>query len=201
MLEAAVQGFLTGLFLSTFIGPIFFQVVNLGINSTLRAVAYMALGTFFSDILTVLLIYLVAAQLATRAINLDYLYIAGGLILVTIGLAGFFKTPKKEQQENLTHRSLMKIFMRGFLINSTNPNVFFFWFGAVMVAVKSYNNNAAFVLLHFSTALFVVLSTDFLKGYAASLLKPYITDKVMLWLSRFSGIVLIYFGLKLMFFH
>lgn len=201
MLEAAVQGFLTGLFLSTFIGPIFFQVVNLGINSTLRAVAYMALGTFFSDILTVLLIYLVAAQLATRAINLDYLYIAGGLILVTIGLAGFFKTTKKEQQENLTHRSLMKIFMRGFLINSTNPNVFFFWFGAVMVAVKSYNNNAAFVLLHFSTALFVVLSTDFLKGYAASLLKPYITDKVMLWLSRFSGIVLIYFGLKLMFFH
>lgn len=201
MLEAALQGFLTGLVLSTFIGPIFFQVVNLGLNSTLRAVAYMALGTFVSDVLTVLLIYLVAAQLATRAINLNFLYIAGGLVLVVIGLAGIIKKPKKEQQEVLTHKSLMKIFMRGFLINSTNPNVFFFWFGAIMVAVKTYNNQAQYVLTHFAVALLMTLITDFSKGYAASLLKPYITDRIMLNLSRVSGIILIYFGVKLMVFH
>lgn len=201
MLEAAVQGLITGLFLSTFIGPIFFQVVNLGINSTLRAVAYMALGTFVSDILTVFLIYTVATQLADTAINLDYLYIAGGLVLILIGLTSLVKKPRKTEQENLTRRSLMKIFIRGFLINSTNPNVFFFWFGAVMLAVKTYNNHAAYVLTHFSVALFIVLSTDFLKGYVASLIKPYITETVMLWLSRFSGLVIIYFGVKLMFFH
>ncbi|MBK8658267.1 MAG: hypothetical protein IPN22_05185 [Bacteroidetes bacterium] len=72
------------------------------------------------------------------------------------------------------------------LINATNPNVFFFWFGAVMVAVHQYHNQAPLVLTHFVSALTVVFTTDFLKGYAASLLRPYIKPNTLTYLSRVS---------------
>ena len=201
MFEAVWQGLLTGLFLSTFTGPIFFMLLNLGINSTVRAVAYLALGTFASDILTVFLLYLVAGKVAGNTVNLNYLYIAGGLVLIAIGLNTIFGKLPKQTNEGQGHSGYGKVFLKGFIINSTNPNVFFFWFGAVMVAVKTYHNNTAQVLTHFGVALSIVLSTDFLKGYAASLLKPYITENLMFILSRISGVVIIYFGIKLMFFH
>ncbi len=201
MFEAVWQGLLTGLFLSTFTGPIFFMLLNLGINSTVRAVAYLALGTFVSDMLTVFLLYLAAGKFAEGAVNLHYLYIAGGLVLIAIGLNTLFGKLPKHTNEGQGHTGYRKVFMKGFMINSTNPNVFFFWFGAVMLAVKTYHNNTAQVLTHFGVALSIVFSTDFLKGYAASLLKPYITENLMFILSRFSGLVIIFFGVKLMLFH
>jgi len=201
MKEAIVQGILTGLVLSTFMGPIFFMLIDLGINSSIRAVAYLAFGTFISDLFTVLMIYFVAGKLISSTTHLDYLYIIGGLVLTSIGLLHLFRKPKQTLKQEINKKNLLKIFVRGFLINSSNPNVFFFWFGAIMVAVQHYGNSTSLVLTHFISALAVVLTTDFAKGYSASLLKPHINDKILAWLGKASGIILIYFGVKLMFFH
>ena len=65
MLESILQGILTGLVLATFIGPIFFAVVDLGLKGNLKGAAYIALGTFASDILSVLLIYFFAKNILT----------------------------------------------------------------------------------------------------------------------------------------
>jgi threonine/homoserine/homoserine lactone efflux protein len=200
MVEAIWQGLLTGLVLATFVGPIFFAVVDLGLKGNTKGAAYLAFGTFISDILTVLLIYAVATNVNRNSPVLKGMYIAGGLVLVVLGAQNLLKAAKEEHLQ-LQKKSNWSLFLKGFLINSTNPNVFFFWFGAVMVAVHRYKNEATLVLTHFFTALLIVFSTDFLKGYGASLLRPYICPNTLTYLSRISGIILIYFGLKLMFFH
>ena len=201
MQEAVLQGIFTGLVLSTFLGPIFFMLIDLGVNSTLKAVAYLAFGCFISDILIVLFIHLIAGKLIQQNINLDMLYLVGGLVLVIFGAVNILKKARAGGIHYPNQRGLFKLFAKAFLINTTNPNVFFFWFGAVMVAVKTYHNQAPLVLSHFVSALIIVFTTDFLKGYSASLLKKFITINRMKVLNIVSGIILIYFGFKLMFFH
>ncbi len=201
MVEAIGQGILTGLVLATFIGPIFFAVVDLGLKGNVKGAAYIALGTFVSDVLWVLFIYLVAKQIAKDSMLMQAMYVAGGLVLVVLGLQNLLQAKVDEIHTAMHQKDRWSLFMKGFLINATNPNVFFFWFGAVMVAVHKYNNQAALVIMHFVSALAVVFSTDFLKGYAASLLRPYIKPDILTCLSRVSGIILIYFGVKLMLFH
>jgi len=201
MLEAIGQGILTGLVLATFIGPIFFAVVDLGLKGNLKGAAYIAFGTFISDILTVLFIYFVAKNVHHDSPVLQGMYIVGGLILVVLGLQSVLKSKITESHMEMNQDKPWTFFTKRFLINSLNPNVFFFWFGAVMVAVNTYHNQASFILLHFFCALLVVFSTDFLKGYAASLLRHHIQGNILLYLSKLSGLILVYFGLKLMFFH
>ncbi len=132
---------------------------------------------------------------------LQGMYIVGGLILVVLGLQNVVKSKIVESHLDMHHNKPWAFFTKGFLINSMNPNVFFFWFGAVMVAVNTYQNQASFILLHFFCALVVVFSTDFLKGYLASLLRHHIQGNILLYLSKLSGLFLVYFGLKLIFFH
>lgn len=201
MLEAVWQGLLTGLVLATFIGPIFFAVVDLGLKGHTKGAAYIAFGTFISDILWVLLIYSLSRFIDKDSTLLKAMYIGGGLVLVFLGLQNLLKTKATEVHQQLNQKDLWGLWLKGFLINSTNPNVGFFWFGAVMVAVNKYQQQSSLVLVHFFSALVVVFSTDFLKGYAASLLRPYIKGNVLLYLGRLSGLILIYFGAKLIFFH
>lgn len=201
MFEAVWQGIVTGLVLATMIGPIFFAVVDLGLRGNTKGAAYIAFGCFVSDILWVLFIYLLAKQADRNSTVLQAMYIAGGLVLLAMGLQNLLKAKVEEVHPETERKNQWDLFVKGFLINSTNPNVFFFWFGAVMVAVKQYANQPPLVLTHFFSALLVVFSTDFLKGYAASFLRPYITQNALTNLSRLSGIILIGFGLKLMILH
>jgi threonine/homoserine/homoserine lactone efflux protein len=201
MIQAVWQGILTGLVLATFTGPIFFAIVELGLRDHVKGAAYLAFGTFVSDISTIVLIYLLARNVDHSSVVLQAMYIVGGLVLTVLGLQNLLMAKGETAHIDVEHTGVWKLFARGFLINSTNPNVFFFWFGAVMVAVNTYADRAPLVLVHFISALTIVFSTDFLKGYGASLLRPYIRDNTLKILSRLSGLILIYFGLKLMFFH
>jgi threonine/homoserine/homoserine lactone efflux protein len=201
MLQAVWQGILTGLILSTFIGPIFFMLIELGLKGRVKAAWYLALGTFVSDILTVTIIISIAHSLIQNSAILNTMYYVGGLVLIIIGLQSIFKKKVDGTHEQPDNKLMKKVFIKGFIINSTNPNVFFFWFGAIVLAMKSYSENTTLVSIHFSAALLVVLTTDFLKGWAASLLKPYVTEKILSILSKISGLIIIYFGLKLMINH
>jgi L-lysine exporter family protein LysE/ArgO len=201
MLEAVWQGVLTGLVLATFVGPIFFTVVDLGLKGNVKAAAYLSFGCFLSDILWVLFIYFIAIQVPRDSLLIKIMYVAGGSILTFLGLQNLLKAKVSETHVDVSQVSGWKWFGKGFLINSTNPNIFFFWFGAIMAAVHKYQNHSSLVLVHFLVALLLTVTTDLLKGYGASLLRPYIKTNTLLYLSRFSGLVLMYFGIKLVLFH
>jgi threonine/homoserine/homoserine lactone efflux protein len=201
MLGAVWQGILTGLVLATFVGPIFFAVVDLGLKGNVKGAAYLSLGCFLSDVLWVLFIYFIAIQVPRDSFLLQVMYIVGGSILAVIGLQNLLKAKVVETHLDVSRKKVWTWFGKGFLINSTNPNIFFFWFGAIMAATHKYQDQRQLVLVHFLAALLVTVTTDFLKGFGASLLRPYIKGNTLLYLSRFSGLVLIYFGLKLILFH
>lgn len=201
MLEAIGNGFMSGLVICSFLGPIFFMMIDLGLRGNIRGVIYLGLGTFVSDILTVLFIYTIAKSLAQYTALTNALYVAGGLVLLYIGFKNLMQKDGGAAVQKTQHIKPAQFFIKGFLINSTNPNVFFFWFGAVMLAVNMYRNDTMLVSAHFITTLLMVLVTDVAKGYGASLLRPYVKDNTLLYLSKLSGLIIMGFGLKLIFFH
>jgi L-lysine exporter family protein LysE/ArgO len=202
MKEALLQGLLTGLVISTFTGPIFFMLVDLGVRGQIKAGINLAMGTFLSDILIVLFIYFLASNIVTNEVVMNALYFIGGIILVVVGLKQIAKRKSDEEKPPvLTRKERRKLFLKGFLINVSNPNVFFFWLGAVVIAIQSYDNNLPFVLGHFFVALILVLATDCLKLYAAARLRPLLKGNTLLYISKIAGLIIVLLGVKLIFFH
>ena len=201
MFEAVFKGIIMGLILSTFCGPIFFMLINLGITSTLRSVFYLAFGVFLSDTITIFLLLFVALGSVSSLQHLEILYYIGGSVLIYFGFRNLIKEPVITEQAEVSKKHLNKIFLRGFMINSLNPTILFFWFGAMMVAFNTYHNDRNLVLIHFISGLAVTLITDCMKGYSAFHLKKYIKPPFLKVLNKNSGLIIIGFGLKLIFFH
>lgn len=197
-----MQGCLMGLVLSTFCGPIFFMLIDLGINGTIKAVFYLALSVFLCDVIIVFTLLFIAMQFVTELKNIDILYYCGGAILIYFGIKNLLKKNDLPAQNNvIDKKQLNKLLLRGFIINLLNPNILFFWFGAITLALSTYHNNKSLVIIHFITGLSVSFLTDFLKGYSAFNLKKYIKPQFIKYLNVFSGLVIIGFGIKLIFFH
>ncbi len=201
MTEAVIQGIIMGLILSTFCGPIFFMLINLGITSSLKSVFYLAFGVFVSDMLTIFLLLYAALGSITDLKSLEILYYFGGAVLIYFGIRNLLKEPVIVEYSEVSQKALNKIFIRGFMINSLNPTILFFWFGAMMLAFSTYHNNKNLVLAQFISGLAVTLFTDCLKGYSAFHLKKYVKPSFLKVLNKISGLIIIGFGLKLIFFH
>jgi len=201
MLEAVFQGIMMGLILSTFCGPIFFMLINLGISSTLRSVFYLAFGVFLSDAITIFLLLYVALGSISELKDLEMLYYFGGAVLIYFGARNLVKKPVITEETEVSKKTLNTLFIKGFMINSLNPTILFFWFGAMMLAFSTYNNDKSLVLAQFITGLLVTLLTDCMKGYSAFHLKKYIKPSFLKVLNKISGLIIIGFGLKLIFFH
>ena len=201
MFGAILNGILMGLLLSTFCGPIFFMIINLGITSTLRSVFYLAFGVFLSDFIIIFLLLYVALDAVSELKNLDVLYYFGGAILIYFGIRNLFTNPVIMEQVEVSQKNLNKFFIKGFMINCLNPTILFFWFGAMMLAFSTYHNDKTLVLTQFISGLCVSLSTDCLKGFSAFRLKKYVKPSFLKILNKISGLIIIGFGLKLIFFH
>lgn len=201
MLDAVLQGMVMGLILSTFCGPIFFMLINLGISSSVRSVFYLALGAFLSDLIIILVLLYVALGAISKLEHLELLYYIGGAILIYFGIRNLLSQPTTLEQNDSSQNDLNRIFLKGFMVNSFNPNIFFFWFGTMMLAFSTYHNDKNLVLTHFISGLSVSFCTDFLKGYSAFHLKRYVKPPFLKVLNKMSGLIIIGFGLKLIFFH
>lgn len=201
MFDAVFQGVIMGLILSTFCGPIFFMLINLGITSSVKSVFYLAFGAFLSDLIIILLLLYVALGAISELKHLEFLYYTGGAILVYFGIRNLLTQPLILEQTDTSQTNLNKIFLRGFMVNSFNPNIFFFWFGTMMLAFSTYHNDKGLVLTHFISGLSASFCTDFLKGYSAFHLKKYVKPTFLKVLNKISGLIIIGFGLKLIFLH
>lgn len=201
MSQAILQGIIMGLILSTFCGPIFFMLINLGVSGNVKSVLYLSLGVFVSDIIITSLLLFVAIGNITELKYLEPLYYVGGGVLIFFGIRNLIKGPTKAEGNDVSKKDLNKLFVRGFVINSFNPNVFFFWFGSMMVCYNTYHQNKNLVMIHFIFGLLITVITDFLKGYLAFHLKKFVTPQILKILNILSGLIIIGFGLKLIFLH
>ncbi len=198
MLTSFIAGLGLGLFISLSVGPVIFMIIRYSINSGFKAGLSFVIGVSVSDTM-----YVVLGNFASAFIHeLDELKtligIAGGIVLIIIGLYGlFFKQVKlkaeedQEERINATKGDYFKIWLSGFLMNTLNPGVIILWLG-VCTANGALELRDRIVL--FVTALFFILSADVTKVFLADKIRHKLTLKTVMWLNRIASITMLIFG-------
>jgi threonine/homoserine/homoserine lactone efflux protein len=200
MSQALWEGISMGLVLSAMIGPVFFALIQNSLEHGFRYAAVLALGILLSDLIYVVVTYFsisLLAQYPFFEIGLGY---AGGAVLIGFGISTILKKNKNRPNSGgipLPKSKKRTGFMKGFGINGVNPFVLLFWISiAGLVNLKSEYRRID-IWLYYAGILLTVFSIDLLKAFVAKQLSGFVTPKLMSKLNILVGLVLIFFGSKL----
>ncbi|MFZ4543517.1 MAG: LysE family translocator [Saprospiraceae bacterium] len=202
-MDYLIQGILLGLLLSYLPGPLFFGLLQVGIERGFKAAVAYATGIWISDVLFVLLTYFGVAYLVAltkiQGFNIILAMIGGGILIVS-GLGTLLAKPTYLQHESkiIDHVSKFGIFLRGFFFNLFNPGTIFFWLG-VSSQLSAHQPGPQKALLFFSGMWFGLVSSDILKAYLAKQIKEKMTGKILWYIKILISLILIGFGFFLIF--
>jgi len=204
-MEVIAKGILFGLILAMAIGPVFFSLIQNSIERGFIAGFFTAVGISISDIIYVILSYFGISKLAENPNFTFYVGLMGGLILIIFGAFSIFKKRDNPKQDNPQYRqlnggnSLLRQVLKGFIINGINPFVFIFWIGTMSLATVEYGYSQFQIKVFFLAVLLTVFITDIIKSYLADKLSHFLNFKIMLVMNRSVGILLIVFGVRLIY--
>jgi threonine/homoserine/homoserine lactone efflux protein len=85
--------------------------------------------------------------------------------------------------------------LKGFAINMINPFVILFWIGVVSVETARYQFSQTDIAVLFCCTLLTVFGTDLLKSVAAERITTFLNPKILLWVNRVAGVILILSGI------
>ncbi len=216
--QAIGEGIIAGLVLSVFVGPIFFTMLQLGVEHGFKAAFALALGQWTSDLIFIGLAFwsigFVEHLVDNPESRADFIWYSGtfgGLLLVLFGLgllltksvstSGDAEVEQRldEIEKKISPKSplaYLAYFSQGFLINTVNPTPLLFWLSLMGIGV-SRNFDSAALAASFTTVMIVVIITDLLKIYLAKTIRNRLKAEHFLKVRRLAGLVLAGFGLSL----
>ncbi len=198
-MPALFEGMGFGLILAALVGPVFFLLIRESAEKGFKYGALISFGVLFSDTIYIGIAYFGSTLLLELPWFEKGFGLLGGILVIGFGISALLKGKVElKEVDQAKPRIKHHFILQGFLMNSLNPFVFFFWLGAVgMVNLKD-EYTLTDVRLFFVGTLFMILTTDLLKSYVAHTISKYLKPEFMIWLNRISGIGLIGFGLSLL---
>jgi threonine/homoserine/homoserine lactone efflux protein len=194
MLHILIKGVLTGLLLSAYLGPSFFTVMETVLRRGARPAILLNSGVWLSDISCIIVAYYGASELMEPiSHNVIFKLVAGGAFLF-FGLSYFLRQPS-ETIKPLGGVGIVILVVKGFAVNTLNPGVLIFWFGAMIVAVSSLDLHGVHILYYFACTIITLMAMDLLKILFSHRLRTVITENVITKIFRITGVVLMGLGI------
>jgi threonine/homoserine/homoserine lactone efflux protein len=195
-----VQGFILGLGMVIFVGPVFFTLLKGTLNYGRLAGWAVALGIFVSDIVCVGICYAGAAPFFKNPDNQFWIAIIGAIILMIMGVNSLINTkPNMGKDLQVKSKEFIQFFIKGYLVNFVNPFVFIVWIGVIAFAEEDYGNSYD-LFIFLSAALFGILTTDTLKVIFAHKLKKFIKPNFLIKVYKVIGVIMLLFACRLLWF-
>src|SRR3954452_10936226 len=144
-----------------------------------------------------LMVYLGMVHFLEVPIIQIFLWLFGGFILIYSGVEGIIGVKSLTLNESRGKDSLFKCFLTGFIMSITSPLSILFWLGIYgSVLAKTAQVNGTGSLLIYSSMIFLGLTLwdIFVAGLTTSL-RRFLTLSTLRFLTIFSGVSLIGFGL------
>jgi threonine/homoserine/homoserine lactone efflux protein len=188
MTEALLKGLTLGLLLSISVGPVLFSVIKQSLNNGHRGGIAFAIGVSASDIFLVLVSNVFTELFRTLKEYQKEIGIAGSIFLIGAGIYFlFFKKLKiaVDGQPVIVHR----------LMNLLNPAVIIFW---LTISTTLVMHTLSHRIITYTVCLAFVLSADIAKVFMAGRIRKRLTPHNIHTISRLNGLILIGFGLVLL---
>jgi threonine/homoserine/homoserine lactone efflux protein len=209
MMESILKGLALGFVLALSVGPIIFTIIKQSLNNGHKGGFSFVAGVWVSDILLVVLSNTLTVLVSELLEHSRFIAFAGSCFLIAMGIYFvFFKKVSLGKDGDGTEarfrkRDMARVFASGFIINTLNPGVIFFWLGNA--TVLSLNHTFRERIVIFSVCLLVNMSADVGKVMMAGKLRSKLTLRTLSVINRISGTILIGFGIALLwgviFFH
>ncbi len=200
MYQAIQDGILIGLLLNFSFGPIFFLLIELSIKRGYAAALALDIGVFSSDIMYMLVAYF-GADYFKKYFNTNYIGIIGGALIISFGITKFLGNEKEkkavEVDKNTLEESYTTLALKGFFINTFNPNVFIIWFAQANLSFNKYQGDTNKVFSYLIAILLGFAVIDLVKIYSAYKIRDYLNDTIMQKINKVVGIILIGIGVYL----
>lgn len=198
-ISALLKGIALGLMLSISVGPVIFSIIKQSINNGHKGGFAFIGGVSASDITIV-----VVSNLFTHMFEnlLDYktaIGVGGSVLLIALGVyVTFFKKIKVNESgmqiiQMETHQ-YVKIFLSGYFMNLLNPSVIGFW---LLTSTSLLVHPEDYRILVYVTCLSIVAGFDILKVMLAGNIRQKLTTHNIHIINRISGMILIGFGIAL----
>jgi L-lysine exporter family protein LysE/ArgO len=200
LLNCILQGLLTGVILSLMLGTVFFSLIKNSVNSGYKTGIYIASGVILCDIIFIALAILSTEFAEFLKNNQNTISFLGGLVLLIMGISMFLKAkPKPDEGKIFTSSSKSALYFigNGFLLNVVNPVNFFSWLAISSLLKVKLDYEINDQVIYFSACLFSIFVVEIAIAYFASLLKKWMTDKVVQRINQVSGLVFFGVGIKL----
>lgn len=201
MLKAVITGLTLGFALALSVGPIIFTIIKQSLDNGHKGGFCFVAGVWVSDILLVVLSNTLTAVVSSLDEHQKVVGALGGSFLVLMGLYFiFFKKVKLASESDgpparFRKRDMARIFASGFIINTLNPGVIFFWLGNTGLLAANYKLNERVII--FAICLVVNMSADVGKVMMAGKLRSKLTTKTLSVINKIAGLLLIIFGIAL----
>ncbi len=205
MLQDILSGIPLGIFLSFMIGPVFFVLLETSAVKGFRAALVFDFGVVTADIVFISLAYFSSYRLILRIKNDPAIYIFGGILMLSYGLVSYLKTKKARKNFNekeileITKNNYTSLFIKGFLLNFINVGVLLFWFLVLLTFGPKLELETSRMLIFFTAVIGTYLLVDIGKIVLAKQLKSKMTPMNILKIKKLISVLLIVFGLVLMF--
>ena len=205
MIEDILSGIPLGIFLSLMVGPVFFVLLETSAVKGFRAAFVFDLGVVFADIVFISIAYFSSYRLIQTIKNDPAIYIFGGILMFTYGIISLLKIHKtsknldKKTINEILKKDYLSLFIKGFLLNFINVGVLLFWFLILITIGPKLQLEPTRMIVFFSTVISSYLIIDIGKIVLAKQLKHKMTPTNILKMKKLISVLLIVFGMVLMF--
>ena len=195
-----IKGLTLGLLLSIAVGPVLFSIIKQSINNGWKGGLAFVVGVSLSDVSLAVVSNFFTVLFTSLIERREMIGVVGSTFLISVGIYFlFFKKVKVNEQGaqlmKFRKRDYLKLLLTGFFMNILNPGIIIFWLTAsTAFADESLNQRVSI----FSVALGLVLATDILKVFLANRIRQRLTLKNIQFVNRLNGIILIGFGVVLL---
>lgn len=206
ILTLVYQTIIIILLLTFSFGPAFFALLNTSIKHGPKEGSLLATGVILSDlfvcVLVIALINLGATKLIQDEKNQRFMGILAGLVLVVFG-AFYFKKPVTGTNETIEIQSPKAhvLLLKGFFLNLLNPTVWLLWLGNITAVGKTLEYSNYKMFIYFGITLGLTWTVEIFKANLGSKIKKYLTDKLMHSINIATGVLLVIFGVVLVYNH
>jgi threonine/homoserine/homoserine lactone efflux protein len=176
-----------GIVLAFTIGPVFFTVLETSISKGVKAAIFVDIGVVLSDV-----VFFIIAFFSTNSLlnsikeNTGSWYFLGGVLLVAYAGISLIKiiqeknNPENKQGAEIENSpNLVKMVVKGFLLNIINVVVLFYWVGIILYFGPQLDMDESKIYFFFLLIIATYFSIDLGKIYLAQQLKKQLTDVVI----------------------